>query len=326
MKNKKLMNNNPLISIIVPTRNSQLFLGNCLRSIKKQTYSKIKYEVLILDGGSTDKTLEIVRMYKKIIPIRIVGNEKVDAESGKYKGIKESKGEFIILLDSDNEIVDKKWLATGINIMGKHKEVWGLESPWLVNEKDPLINQYFTLLRIADPLARLLNPWRKPLKDYGVYEMYRLKKNDVIVTGANGFFWRKSAILPYLNKLEKFEEVNFVSKITEDGITYFAKLKELGIYHYYCNSFYKYLSKRIKIANKFNKRRELKQKTWVDNVPKMRLYFSILYNFSIIGPLTEAVICIIRSRNIAWIYHPAISFVTVTIYTYTIIKRVVFIR
>jgi len=70
----------------------------CLESIKKQDYPKNKIEIIISDGGSTDRTLEITRKYiQKIFP-----NPLKTGEAGKAAGIKHATGEIIALIDSDN--------------------------------------------------------------------------------------------------------------------------------------------------------------------------------------------------------------------------------
>ena len=50
-------------SIIVPSLNNKKFLLNCLNSIFNQTYKN--YEIIVVDGGSTDGTLNILKKYKK---------------------------------------------------------------------------------------------------------------------------------------------------------------------------------------------------------------------------------------------------------------------
>ena len=52
------MKTNPLVSVIIPTKNSAEFIGKCLRSIVKQSYKNI--EIIVVDNYSTDKTREIV--------------------------------------------------------------------------------------------------------------------------------------------------------------------------------------------------------------------------------------------------------------------------
>lgn len=59
-----------MVSIITPTLNSEKYLGRCLESILNQSYAYI--EILIVDAGSTDKTLEIVEYFKNRLTINLI--------------------------------------------------------------------------------------------------------------------------------------------------------------------------------------------------------------------------------------------------------------
>ncbi len=89
----------PLFSIVTPTLNSERFLEETIESIINQTYPNIEY--IIVDGGSSDKTLKIVEKYKHRISHLISEKDK-----GMYdainKGIDVSKGEYFTYLNSDD--------------------------------------------------------------------------------------------------------------------------------------------------------------------------------------------------------------------------------
>lgn len=308
-------------TFIIPTYNSEIYIHKCLRSISKQDYSRNKFEVFIIDGGSNDKTLSIVGKYKSKLPIKVLKNKNRDAESGKYLGLQQCKGEVIILLDSDNEIVKSNWLKQAKDIFDHHAEIWGLESPWLVNQKDTLINQYFAMMKMTDPVARLFRPWKEQVEDFEYYELVTIKAKDTPVTGANGFFWRNNLMKTKINESNKFEETNYVAYLVSRGNVTFARFKDNGIYHYYCNSFSGFIKKRIKIANKYLDRKQKNQKTWVDRVGYKKLLVSLLYNLSVIGPTFEAIYQIQKTKNIAWLYHPLTSFITVVVYGFYSLKR-----
>ena len=96
------MQNNPLlISIIIPCRNEERYIGKCLDSIISQDYHKEKTEVLVIDGMSQDGTRKIVGDYvKKYSFIKILDNQNRFTPFGLNIGIKAAKGEIIVRMDA----------------------------------------------------------------------------------------------------------------------------------------------------------------------------------------------------------------------------------
>jgi len=86
--------NQPLVSIVVPTRNSAETLPLCLASIRRQTYRNI--EVIVVDSYSTDNTVEIAKRFgAKVIQ---VAGERARA---KNVGLRLAKGKYVLFIDSD---------------------------------------------------------------------------------------------------------------------------------------------------------------------------------------------------------------------------------
>jgi glycosyltransferase involved in cell wall biosynthesis len=89
------------VSIIIPSRNEEKFIEECLDSIENQDYPKESLEVLIVDGMSEDKTREIVGQYTishKSFAIRLLDNQKKFTNFAFNIGIKESRGEIIMIM------------------------------------------------------------------------------------------------------------------------------------------------------------------------------------------------------------------------------------
>lgn len=301
----------PKISVILPTYQAEKYIKNCLDSVAMQDYPKEKLEILVIDGGSKDGTVEIARQYGA----KILKNPYRDAESGKSIGIQSAKGEIIALIDADNELVGENWLREMTKPLMDDKDIFGVESPWLLRREDPLINQYVTLLRIADPLARRFHPEMK-IERRKEYDVYHLKLGQTPVVGANGFLWRKKFIKLIDRHTPRFEEVNYISLMVEHGHLEYARVRGVGIYHYYCTSLADYIRKRVKIGKKFMTRKGRGQKTWVDQRKGESFVFAVLYNVSIIFPFLEAIREYRETKNVAWFYHPIISFITIIIYAY----------
>lgn len=95
---------NGLVSIIIPTRNNADLLENCIKSIKTQSYQDI--EIIIVDGKSTDGTIDIAKRYKcktyTFVPN--VKNGTFDASYKRNFGAKKGKGRYIYWLDADMEL------------------------------------------------------------------------------------------------------------------------------------------------------------------------------------------------------------------------------
>ena len=86
--------NQPLVSVVIPTYNSQKNIEQCLNSIEKQTYGNV--EILVVDRHSTDDTVQMSRRFKaKVLPL--------DAERSEAKNFAAAKanGSFLLFIDSD---------------------------------------------------------------------------------------------------------------------------------------------------------------------------------------------------------------------------------
>lgn len=108
---------NPLVSIIIPNYNSELFLEACLKSAINQTYPNI--EVIIVDDGSQDKSLDIISRYEKSeSTVFLYRRNRLPkgAPTCRNIGIAKAKGDYIMFLDSDDLIKENK-VESQINIL-----------------------------------------------------------------------------------------------------------------------------------------------------------------------------------------------------------------
>ncbi|MFH2032135.1 MAG: glycosyltransferase family 2 protein [Bacteroidota bacterium] len=92
------------VSIIIPSRNEEKHIANCLDSIMANDYSKDKLEVLVVDGMSEDGTRGIIEKYAQQYPnIKLLDNPKKIVPTAMNLGIKEAKGNIIIRMDAHTE-------------------------------------------------------------------------------------------------------------------------------------------------------------------------------------------------------------------------------
>jgi len=102
---------NPLVSIIIPTKDKREYIERCISSLlSKTTYNN--YEIIIVDTGSTEKdTLEYYETIKNNPKIRFVYWKKpFNYSSVNNFGVQHAKGEYILLLNNDTEVISHNWI------------------------------------------------------------------------------------------------------------------------------------------------------------------------------------------------------------------------
>lgn len=112
-KNKKKVLENiapdSLISIVIPVYNRSMELYYCVESIEKQTYRH--FEILILDSGSTDNTKETCeQLHERYANVRVFHLEKSEIGVIRNIGLTHAKGQYIMFVDSDDELYGEKAL------------------------------------------------------------------------------------------------------------------------------------------------------------------------------------------------------------------------
>ncbi|MEA5571234.1 glycosyltransferase family 2 protein [Calothrix sp. UHCC 0171] len=128
-----------LISIIVPCYNASDTIDTQLTALAKQECRE-PWEIIIVDNGSTDNTVEIVQKYQQQIPnLRVISaTEKRGSAYARNLGVSIAQGEFIAFCDADDEVAPG-WVAAMVKALSQDDFVTGqreyhkLNEPWLVN-------------------------------------------------------------------------------------------------------------------------------------------------------------------------------------------------
>jgi len=105
----------PFVSVIVPVYNDERRIGECIKSLLDQTYPRDRYEIFIVDNGSTDGTRKVVQKYPVTL---LVEDEILSSYAARNKGIQNAKGEILAFTDSDVK-VSNSWLQNGIKSMSE---------------------------------------------------------------------------------------------------------------------------------------------------------------------------------------------------------------
>lgn len=137
-----------MISVIIPTRNRADLLADALESISKQELDRTRFEILVIDNGSTDQTQSVIAEWKGSLPnLEGIYAPEPGLHTGRHAGMKAAKGDILVFADDDIEALPT-WLLS-------------IEDAF----NDPAVamvggNNYPMFLK--EPPAWLRKMWKKP--------------------------------------------------------------------------------------------------------------------------------------------------------------------
>lgn len=175
MKSKK-----PIISVIIPMYNSQLYIEECIKSVQQQTIKEL--EIIVIDDGSTDDSSIIVENLKKFDKrIELYYQDNSGAGVARNKGINYANGEYLSFLDSDDffyqkdalEKMIKACISNNVYICGSYR---------IEYKKNKFYNTDFLKKYILSEKGNLIS-----FKDYQynfffqsyIYNTEFIKKNNI---------------------------------------------------------------------------------------------------------------------------------------------------
>ena len=241
--------NLPLVTFVIPSYNAEAHIERCLTAIERQKYPREKIEVLLIDGDSSDRTLEIARSFQ----VRVINNPHRIAEFAKSIGIRHSKGKYLVILDCDNEISSDEWLVKNVLPLENDNSLIGMDSVFLVKKGDFLVNRYCALLGLEDPFIRYLADLSRnsDQEDHEAYLVYKIKPGRFPIFGSNGFIWRRSIFFEVNNFSPRYDEADFCVNVVERGYNRIGFVSEVGVYHHHLENVWDFIGKRIRRGNEF---------------------------------------------------------------------------
>jgi GT2 family glycosyltransferase len=124
------MNHIPKVSIIIANYNGEQYLEVCLHSVLNSTFND--FEILLIDDGSTDESIQIIKKFQKIDKrIHLLKNKKnLGAAASRNRGIAVAKGDIIIFLDNDTE-VEKSWIYEMMRLLESNNDIGACQAKLL---------------------------------------------------------------------------------------------------------------------------------------------------------------------------------------------------
>jgi len=128
-------NRGPIISVIVPVYNVEIYLKQCVDSIINQTLREI--EIILVDDGSTDKSPQICDEYAVSDKrIRVIHQNNGGVSAARNAGLRSAQGEYIAFVDSDDRVVPEY-----LSILLKYMTHGGMSACGYICEFDPTVSK-----------------------------------------------------------------------------------------------------------------------------------------------------------------------------------------
>ena len=213
--NKRIIDENIDLSIIVPAYNSSDYIEECISSVLKQKTS-YNYELIVINDGSKDNTLEKINLFKKNKNLKIINQENKGFSGARNRGIDEAKGKYIMFLDSDDLLCEnsiEKLIKTA-----NEKKADIVQGSYYTFDKNG--NKFYKDIPPTEEDREISVPgfpWGKVYKGE-LFEKVRFPLN----------FWYEDTIVNYLlarlsNKYVAISDYIYGYRINEKGITFTSK-------------------------------------------------------------------------------------------------------
>jgi glycosyltransferase involved in cell wall biosynthesis len=224
------MTNLPKISVNIAVYNDAENLRRCLTSVYSQEYPNL--EVLVVDGGSTDATIDVARQ----TPATILFNERRDGASGRTLGLLKATGDFHIYLDADMELGCEHWFHRMVHPMLVEKQIAGSFTRFISRRTDTPLNRFLSYNEFQlDPMLRFLSTRldRTFARTNADYSVCRFLPNSVPVVGV--IMFRMPIIKKFFSQFTSksdwiWSDVDFAVQCANEGKE-LAYVPKAGIYH-----------------------------------------------------------------------------------------------
>ncbi len=170
---------NPLVSVIIPTYNRELYIGDCIQSVIDQSYRPI--ELMLVDDGSTDKSIEIVKQYQDKVntandfKLILLQQANSGAPRARNYGFEQAKGTYIMWLDSDDLLLPHK-IESQVNAFEEDTDVVYSRAQFFNEKPDNLMQEFWGRPPQGDSSDYFEFPWQTM---YALYKKSALEKFGV---------------------------------------------------------------------------------------------------------------------------------------------------
>ncbi len=174
----------PKITVVMPVYNGEKYLNTAINSILNQTFTN--FELIIIDDASTDKSVEIINSYQDQRIRLIKNNVNLGSPTSRNKGLQQSSGEYIALLDCDDYAYPSR-LAEQFEFM-ENNPGFGMIGAWveIMDENGDLTG---TVWEYLEPHEKI--PCRLLFQNYFAQSSMFLRRSALYAVESNGEFYKR---------------------------------------------------------------------------------------------------------------------------------------
>ena len=186
------MKNRPLVSVLMPAYNSELYIAEAIQSILNQTYQNI--ELIIFDDGSSDKTRQLIQGFTDPRIIKVLSDQNYGVVRARNEMIDRTTGKYIALMDAD-DIADPTRLEKQVSVLETGKYDLCGSAQWVLDEGTGRIKKSKDRFSDAD-LRALLSVYCSLCNSAmtGKAEIFKRFKYDTsILTSEDYYLWVQMA-------------------------------------------------------------------------------------------------------------------------------------
>lgn len=332
------MKNPQSISIVTITYNADLnIFKQSLDSVKNQTYSANHIEQIVVDGGSTNGTVELAKSYGCIVIKR--ADLEYESEMRKSIGIKRAKNDIVLFLESDNILIGGDWLYDMISPFIDDRDIFctfSMHNSYLKNMS--LLTKYCALIGASDPPVCYLGKADKmmldqkkydkgeTLKDLPKYTKVRFTKDSLPTFGDNGHMVKRS-VINIVNKNSRiFLHTDAFFDLLCLGYDKYGVVKNSMI-HDIGSSVLKLYQRRVVYKERFRdsyiRKRVYLIFDYNSSKDRWNLFWYIVYSLTFVQPFFRAFRGYLIIHEPAWFLHPFVCLVATVMYLKSEIKYLV---
>jgi glycosyltransferase involved in cell wall biosynthesis len=222
------MDSMPFCSIVIPALNEEESIAECLATLNNQSYPRDRYEIIVVDNGSVDRTKQIAQP----LADKVLEKTGVNVGAVRNHGAKNALGDILICTDADC-LVDTNWIQNGVNLLRNNpNHVFGgglkprndatwIERYWLLNDDGNAIQQ-------QDLMGSCIFCWKKDFVEVGGF-------NEEVTSGEDselsinfktrGYTVILSGELSLVHLGSPQKPIDFIKRQTWHSENYFKNIK-----------------------------------------------------------------------------------------------------